>query len=68
MRKRVTLTAVNLTAFHLEAALSHSKMLTTRRTKQRTRKVLAGIAKRAKKQKQQGAGKVGAPAAKPGSD
>jgi hypothetical protein len=33
-------------------------MLKTRRTKQRTRKVLAGIAKRTKKLKQPGAGKV----------
>jgi len=31
--------------------MSHSKMLTTRRTKQRHQKELAGIAKRAKKRK-----------------
>jgi hypothetical protein len=33
----------------LEAPMSHSQMLKTRRAKQRTRKQLAGIAKRAKK-------------------
>jgi len=42
-------------------------MLKTRRTKQRTRKVLAGIAKRTKKQQQQDINKAGADAAKKGS-
>jgi len=42
-------------------------MLKTRRTKQRHRKDLAGIAKRAKKLKQQDVNKVGADAAKKGS-
>ena len=42
-------------------------MLKTRRTKQRTRKDLAGIAKRAKKLKQQDVKKVGADAAKKGA-
>ncbi len=44
--------------------MSHSRMLTTRRAKQRTRKDLAGIAKRAKKLKRQDVKKVGADAAK----
>ena len=44
--------------------MSHSRMLTTRRTKQRTRKDLAGIAKRAKKLKRQQVRMVGADAAK----
>jgi len=35
--------------------MSHAKMLKTRRAKQRTRKVLAGIAKRAKKNAKTGA-------------
>jgi hypothetical protein len=44
--------------------MSHSRMLKTRRTKQRTKKDLAGIAKRAKKLKKQGVKTVSADAAK----
>ncbi len=44
--------------------MSHSRMLKTRRTKQRTRKDLAGAAKRAKKLKQQDLKTVSADAAK----
>ncbi len=44
--------------------MGHSQMLTTRRAKQRTRKVLAGIAKRAKKLGKQNAKTVGADAQK----
>jgi len=44
--------------------MSHSRMLKTRRAKQRTKKDLAGIAKRAKKLKQQEAKRGGADAAK----
>ena len=47
--------------------MSHSRMLKTRRTKQRTTKHLAGIAKRAKKLKQQDVKMVSADAAKKGS-
>ncbi len=47
--------------------MSHSRMLKTRRTKQRTRKDLAGTAKRAKKLKQQDLKMVGADAAKKAS-
>jgi hypothetical protein len=47
--------------------MSHSRMLKTRRAKQRTRKDLAGIAKRAKKLKQQEVKIVGTDAAKKGS-
>jgi len=47
--------------------MSHSRMLKTRRTKQRTRKDLAGIAKRAKKLKQQGVKMVSTDAAKKAS-
>ena len=50
--------------YQLEAALSHSQMLKARRTKQKTRKQLAGIAKRAKKLKRQQVRMVGADAAK----
>ncbi len=44
--------------------MSHSRMLATRRAKQRTKKDLAGIAKRAKKLKQQNVKRVSADAAK----
>jgi len=44
--------------------MSHASMLKTRRAKQRTRKVLAGIAKRTKKLDQQAHKPAGAPAAK----
>jgi hypothetical protein len=44
--------------------MSHASMLKTRRAKQRTRKVLAGIVKREKKLKQHGLKPAGAPAAK----
>jgi hypothetical protein len=40
--------------------MSHSRMLKTRRAKQRTRKDLAGISKRAKKLKQQDGKTAGA--------
>ena len=44
--------------------MSHSKMLTTRRAKQRTRKDLAGIAKHAKKAKREELKTAAADAAK----
>jgi len=47
--------------------MSHSRMLKTRRAKQRTRKDLAGAAKRAKKLKQQDVKMAAADAAKKGS-
>ena len=47
--------------------MSHSRMLATRRAKQRTKKDLAGIAKRAKKLKQQEVKRVSVDAAKKGS-
>jgi hypothetical protein len=47
--------------------MSHSQMLKTRRTKQRTRKQLAGIAKRAKKMGRQNANTVSAGAQKTGT-
>lgn len=47
--------------------MSHSRMLAARRTKQRTRKDLAGIAKRAKKLKKQGGKTAGAAAVKQAS-
>jgi len=47
--------------------MSHSQMLKTRRTKQRTRKQLAGIAKRAKKTGKQSAKTVSANAQKTGT-
>ena len=40
--------------------MGHSQMLKTRRTKQRTRKILAGVVKRAKKLGKQSAKMVGA--------
>ena len=46
-------TNVNFKSLSLEAPLSHSQMLKTRRTKQKTTKRLAGIAKRAKKLRKQ---------------
>lgn len=42
--------------------MSHSQMLKTRRTKKRNRKVLAGIAKRAKKMGKKDAKTIGAEA------
>ena len=46
--KRVKLARSSI-AYQSEAAMSHAQMLKIRRTKQRTRKLLAGTAKRAKK-------------------
>jgi hypothetical protein len=42
--------------------MGHSQMLKTRRSKQRTRKILAGVVKRAKKLGKQGEKKVSAEA------
>ena len=47
--------------------MSHSRMLATRRKKQRTRKDFAGTAKRAKKLTQKGVKPAGADAAKKAS-
>ena len=44
--------------------MSHSKMVQTRRKKQRAKKVLAGIAKRAQKLNKPNAKRVGAKATK----
>jgi hypothetical protein len=52
------------TAFQLETPLSHSQMLKTRRTKQKTKKRLAGVAKRAKKLKKKDVKMVSADAGK----
>lgn len=51
----------------MEAPLGHAQMLKIRRTKQRTKKQLAGIAKRAKKMNKQDVKVVGAGTAIKGS-
>jgi len=64
--KRVKLRCSS-TPYQLEAPLSHSQMLKTRRTKQRTKKDLAGIAKRTKKMGKQNLKSAGADAEKRGT-
>lgn len=55
------------TTYQLEVQMSHAQMLKIRRTKQKTRKLLAGIAKRTKKLNKQNAKAVSADAQKSAS-